>query len=380
MREVGCGGLKPKVGFGIMAGMNDILQGFRFVSDGAVTLADALCRYVKEGIAVGRLKGGDRFPTIAEIAKATGLTFAQARRVTERLAREGYVRSRPHAGTVVRSRGGNVLHGRVLFALPDVDVCRYYPAQLLDTMRRKLSQAGYAFSVATFPLRAGARLDELELELLRAPDLVIAGRATPEVQACLAASGVNHVFAYGDKPASDAIPWIRVAPEAALVRFARHCAIAGVTRVVQVRFEDNAPLDVQPALEKKGIDCSWMTLTRGEGDWCFDSIARSAYETFSTLPRESFPDLFLFWNLFAAQGAVTAFLNRGICLPEDVKVATISNVGLCPIYPKSFSRFEADPNVAAEAIAKFALAILVKGRHPRPPKVVPQYVVGETFP
>jgi hypothetical protein len=42
-------------------------------------------------------------------------------------------------------------------------------------------------------------------------------------------------------------------------------------------------------------------------------------------------------------GAVTAFLSRGIRLPEDVKVVPFSNAGLGPVYPKSFPRFEIDP-------------------------------------
>lgn len=36
-------------------------------------------------------------------------------------------------------------------------------------------------------------------------------------------------------------------------------------------------------------------------------------------------------------GAVTAFLSRGIRLPEDVKVVPLSNAGLGPVYPKSFT-------------------------------------------
>ena len=58
-------------------------------------MADALFGFIKEEIAFGRIKGGDKLPTIGEISEATGLTFAQARRVTESLAREGYVHSRP---------------------------------------------------------------------------------------------------------------------------------------------------------------------------------------------------------------------------------------------------------------------------------------------
>lgn len=121
--------------------MRDVLDKFQFVPDGATALADALCNFLKEEIAFGRLKGGEKIPTIAEIGKATGLTFAQARRVTECLAREGYVCSRPHAGTVVLSRGGNVLRGRVLFILPDEDVGRYHPSQVIDVVGRKMTAA-----------------------------------------------------------------------------------------------------------------------------------------------------------------------------------------------------------------------------------------------
>ena len=70
--------------------------------------------------------------------KATGLSFNKARSVVERLVREGYARSRPHSGTVVLSRGKNILRGRVLVTYPDIDVCRYYPTQLFDTISRRL--------------------------------------------------------------------------------------------------------------------------------------------------------------------------------------------------------------------------------------------------
>jgi len=360
--------------------MNDVLNDFKFVPDGVTSLVDALCSFIKEAIAFGRIKGGEKLPTIGEISAATGLTFSQARRITERLAKEGYVHSRPHVGTVVLSRGRNVLRGRVLFALPDVDICRYHPTQMMDLVRRKLMAAGYTFSVATFSLDGDDDLSILKSELLRATDLVIAARATPKVQKCLAESGVNHFFAYGDKPESNDRPWIRVYAMAALSRFAAHCEKAGVKHVVQVRFENNETLDAGPALAKKGIDCSWMTLSRADGSkGRFFGVVRCAYESFFAMPRKCFPDLLLFWNSFIAQGAITAFLARGIRLPEDVKVVTLSNTGVGPVYTRPFTRFEIDPVEAGEKVADFALAVLAKGRLPRPPKILPHYVFGETF-
>ena len=361
--------------------MNTILDNFKFEPDGITTLADALCNFIKEEISFGRIKSGERLPTISEISKATGLTFGKARHVMEYLAREGYVHSRPHTGTVVLSRGGNVMRGRVLMALPDVDKCRYHPVQAMDTVRRKLTAAGYAFSVATFSLDAKDKLASLKCELMRSTNLVIAARATPAVQKCLAESGVDHIFAYGDKPKSEDRPWIRFFPEAAISQFADHCAKAGVKRVVQVRFEDYETLDAGPALAKRGIDCAWMTVSRdSSGKERRDDVMHRAYETFDAMPRTCVPDVLLFWNYLLTQGAVTAFLARGIRLPEDVKVVTLSNAGVGPVYTKPFTRFEIDPIESGEKVADFALAILSKGRVPPPPKISPQYVFGETFP
>lgn len=361
--------------------VKNLFQNFRFAPDGNTSLADTLCSFIKEEIAFGRLKGGERIPTMREIAKATGLSFGKARGVVEQLAREGYVHSRTYAGTVVLARGGDVLRGRVLVAVPGIDVGRFYRAQLVETMRRKLSGAGYAFSVVTFPLHGSDGMAQFKLELLRATDLVIAMRATPEVQKCIEESGVPHVYAFGDKPQAAGISWIRFCPKNALAAFAGHCARARVKRVVQVRFEDDALGDAQPMLAKKGIECSWLTIPKENGNrWVFESSLRQAYETFAAMPRHRFPDLLLFWSTFLAQGALTAFLARGIRMPDDVKAVVLCTAGLGPVYPKSFTRFEIDPAAAGEKVADFALAVMAKGRIPRPPLIESNYVFGHTFP
>lgn len=360
--------------------VESFLANFRFVPDGDTTLADALCSFLKEQITFGHIKGGAKIPTMQELSKATGLSFNRTRGVVQRLVREGYVHSRPHSGTFVRSRGKNVLRGRVLVALPAEDVCRFYPAQLFDTVRRRLSAKGYATSIITFSLDPDDKLIELRSELLRATDLVIAMRATPNVQKCLAESGVNHILSYCDRPTSDR-PWIRFSDEEAISMFVDHCAKAGVRHVVQVRFEGNEMFDVGPALSARGIESSWMTILRTDaGPGRFDGIVRCAYEMFNGLPRENIPDLLLFWNAFAAQGALMALLYRGIRVPEDVRIVTVSHKGFGPAYIKPLTRFESDPAEAGEKIANFILAVLAKGRIPSPPVILPQYIFGATFP
>jgi DNA-binding LacI/PurR family transcriptional regulator len=359
---------------------NDLLKRFHYVPDGIMPLADALCAFIKDEIAYGRLKAGEAIPTIKELAEASGLTFRVARGVVEQLAREGYVRSRPRVGTVVLPRDVTALHGRVLFVLPDVDACSYHVTMIADALRHRLGTAGYAFSTVVFSQDARIGLAFLKHELARTPDIAIAIYGTQPVRKCLREAGVRSVFIYGDPPKSDEGRWIRFSADEAIANFARHCVRASVKRVVEVRFEGNDTPDARHALAAKGIKCSWMTVPRLDGLGRYEGIERSAYNTFMSLPRASFPDVFLFWDDFVAQGALTAFLERGLVIPNDIKVVTLANRGLGPVYSEPLTRFECDAGEAGEKVAAFALALLAKGRLPQPPVISPQYVFGATFP
>lgn len=356
------------------------LKNFRFTPDGATTPVDALCGFIKDEIAYGRLKPGDSIPTIKELSQTSGFTFRMARDVVERLAREGYVRSRPRVGTVVLSRKLVALHGRVLFALPDVDACSYHVTMIADALRQRLGAAGYAFSTVVFSSNARIGLTYMKHELVRVPDVVIAIYGTPPVRKCLREAGVKSVYIYGDEPDKADGYWIRFSAEEAIANFVRHCVRAGVKRVTQVRFEGNETPDARTALAAKAIKSDWMMVPRMDGLGRYEGIERSAYNMFMNLPRASFPDVFLFWDDFVAQGALTAFLGRGIAIPNDLKVVTLSNRGLGPVYSNSLTRFECDASEAGEKVASYALSLLAKGRVPPSPVVSPHYVFGRTFP
>ena len=358
----------------------DFLKNFRYTANGAMTRADALCGFIKDEIAYGRLKAGEPIPTIQELAEASGLTFRVARGVVEQLAREGYVRSRPRVGTVVLPRNAAALHGRVLFVLPDVDACSYHVTMIADALRRRLGAAGYAFSTVVFSHDGRIGLSFLKHELSRTPDVAIAIYSTPAVRKCLREAGVKTVFIYGDPPKADEGRWIRFSADEAVSNFVRHCVRAKVKRVVQVRFEGNETPDACAALAAKGIKSGWITVPRMDGLGRYEGIERSAYNMFMNLPRGGFPDVFLFWDDFVAQGALTAFLGRGLRIPGDVKVVSLSNRGLGPVYSEALTRFECDASETGEKISSYALSLLAKGRTPPPPVIAPHYIFGRTFP
>ena len=359
--------------------MAGFLDRFRGSADGSMTPAEALCAFVKDEISSGRLKAGEPIPTIQELAKATGLTFRVARGVVERLAREGYVRSRPRVGTVVLPREVTVLKGRVLFVLPDVDACSYHVTMIADALRRKLGAAGYAFTAVVFSQDERIGLSFLKHELARTPDVAIAIYSTQPVRKCLAEAGVESVFIYGEPPKKDEGRWIRFSAEEAIAGFVGHCVRAGVKSVTEVRFEGNETPDAQRPLAAEGIRCSWLTVPRMDDLGRYEGIERSACNTFINLPRSSFPDVFLFWDDFVAQGALLAFRERRLRIPKDVKIVSLSNRGLGPVYSESLTRFECDASEAGEKVSAYVLALLAKGRLPPVPVISPHYVFGATF-
>ncbi len=359
--------------------MKDLLDNFHFSPDGVVNHADAMCGFIKDAIAYGRIKAGETIPTIKELATASGLTFRRARGVVEQLAREGYVRSRPRVGTVVLPRCSNALHGRVLFVLPDVDACSYHVTMIVDALRKRLGAAGYALSTVIFSQDKQIGLSFLEHELVRTPDIAIVIYGTRAVRRCLRKAGVTSVSLYGEQPEDGDCRWIRFSAESAISDFVRHCARVGVKRVTQVRFDGNETPDAKSALAKKGIKAGWIVVPRMDELGRYEGIERSAYNFFLNLPRCDFPDVFLFWDDFVAQGALTAFLERGLRMPNDVKVVTLSNRGLGPVYSESLTRLECDAAEIGEKVSAYALSLLAKGRPMSPPAITPHYVFGRTF-
>ena len=223
-------------------------------------------------------------------------------------------------------------------------------------------------------------LSFLKRELAHAPDLVLVMYSMPHIRQYLREAGFRCIYVYGDEPTAEEGPWIRFSADAAIAVFAEHCVRTGVRRVVQVRFDGNETPDAKAALEAKGIKSGWMVVPRLDGLGRYEGIERSAYNTFMNVPRASFPDVFLFWDDFVAQGALTAFLGRGVRIPGDIKVVSLSNRGLGPVFADVLTRFECDASEAGEKVAAFALALLAKGRLPSPPAITPHYVFGRTFP
>ena len=87
----------------------------------------------------------------------------------------------------------------------------------------------------------------------------------------------------------------------------------------------------------------------------------------------------MFTDDFVAAGALIAMLMEGVRIPEDVKVISLANKGIGPVYPVSLTRVENDPMRHGEMLAE-AVARFLAGRKMRDGELAPEYIVGESFP
>ena len=112
-------------------------------------------------------------------------------------------------------------------------------------------------------------------------------------------------------------------------------------------------------------------------------MVRGAMEAFAqrfkARGRSWLPDLLYFSDDHLASGALTAMLASGIRIPRDVRVVTMANWGLGPVYPISLTRLEMNPFEHGEALAQMALDYLAKTKPIGVRHVPLRYISGDSF-
>ena len=83
------------------------------------------------------------------------------------------------------------------------------------------------------------------------------------------------------------------------------------------------------------------------------------------------------WRVMAVAGGLIALAATGIRVPEEMRVATLANRGLGPVWFKPLTRLEYDPVGNARLIGGYVLAIL-DGKDVPPPRLNMAFIPGET--
>jgi len=356
-------------------------------------LSNQLTDQLRQAILTGRYAPGDTLPTILEWAKILGVSIRVPEAAIARLVSEGLIVARRRHGCVVAERGNAPnWKGHVLVVVPDSDAC-YYSAVQLGCVRAKLSAEGYLVTSMTVLHGKGDKgrfrydLAPLEFALRQSVDLavLIFNYRRLSIARAVARSGVPFVeFADAD-PCGDkgCVGSVCLDKHSAMATFAERCRKGGVRRVMQVgAYASNYDADFFKRLPGIGFS-KWRTARDVERYGGNESMVRGAMEAFLRRLSEKgckwLPDLFYFTEDHVAAGALTAMLASGVRVPDDVRVVTMANWGLGPVFPVSLTRLEMNPFEHGEALAQMAFDYL-KYRKPQGRRSVPlKYIEGDSF-
>lgn len=153
-----------------------------------LTLGEQLFLALKEAIARGVYKPGERLPGLAELARTAGASEKVARRALARLAEIGWCESRRGTRSVVADRGRD-FRGHVLFYLAET-VFGFHAARLVAALRSQLLKANYRLTaISADDLKKDGSSRNLSESLQEHWDLVIEMGVRPGSRAAIERAG-----------------------------------------------------------------------------------------------------------------------------------------------------------------------------------------------
>ena len=387
---------------------------FAVARSSRATLVEQVVEGLRRCILSGFYKPGDILPTTRDLAMILGVSRIVTRTAVRELTKAGLINPKPSVGCVVLGRRGKLWRGNVLFVQRS-NGRTYYVNVFTASLRARLVKAGWLFTQVTMTPDAGGKVDtsELELHLTHPVTLAVVMFDNPRAESILSRSGVPFVSlgSGGASRRKGCLGRVRYDRAAAAAELAAAAAAAGVKTALQVGWENFD--DVGAAFRKAGIRSSswniavppcgkkpesvsfavrdaimkWLSshaksakCAKGSGMKKLGGLRElCARETADFASEHGFPDLIYFSDDHACSGALAALAAAGVRVPEDVRIATWSNLGNGPVFSKKLARLEIDPEGDAEKFAAALLAHLEGLTDAFALTLIPAFRKGETL-
>ena len=351
--------------------------------DDARTLVGQVSDGLRESVISGFYRPGDKVPSYISMAEALGVSQIVTKAALRRVAAEGLVVSRPGVGSIVCGGDARIWKGRVLMVVPDGDD-NYMQAILAGSLRDCLASGGWLFSQVCVRKSPDGRYDfsQLEAELSRQVSLVVAVYFRKPIFAWLARRKVPFaVFAEVTKPPAGSLGFTMLDYNGAVGDFAADCRRRGVTDAIEI-YWDRMMCDIAPGFAKAGMRVRKVQIAVKPSLGRIADVQSAGMDAFLRIvaaKRVSGKAVYFFADDYLASGALAALSYAGLKAPDDIRMATWSNRGLGPVYPRELSRMEIDPMQSGRTVADAVIAYLNTGVYPSGGVVSPTWMPGETL-
>ena len=353
---------------------------FKVDRNNKANLSDQLADGFRRAILTGYYRPGERLPSFPDIAMELGVSIRAPREAIKRLVDESLVRSRPRIGCEVLARGDRIWKGRVICAVVAALEGSYYFSMLIGALRRAMVARGYFFITVAVDVGADGRLAFSQLDALcgEKVDFVVTIHPSDELAGHIASYGVP-ALAFVDVQKAPGLETLRrPVGVCAIEHVAEVVFKAGVCKVLLVNYVGGR--EEKKLLEKFGIEVEAISVDASGPGYIEDIKRRSMAALLDRFaPGRSRPDLVFFTDDYVALGGLLALAMRGVRVPDDVGVITLSNKGAAPVWPLSLSRIEVDPVADGETLARHAIA-RIEGREAPDSSWSARFVKGETIP
>ena len=337
----------------------------------------------KAAIGAGRLKEGDVLPSRSSLSNELQVSECVVRRALAKLAADGILVGRPRIGYKVVRQKTYARPTSILFInsghFGSFAACAYEQA-----LRRTLSKSGYQ-SLSLY-LASGEKTDYeiLKRVLAERPDFAVVCVPPPHqriVTRLVAQANVQHdiLWSRTGKAGGGFNPVRDHDFGPAVADFVADCVRKGVRSVWQCDYGKATLMNAVPALHRAGISAERVSLVPVPSD-SLESLQQGAMRRMvRLLDAAPLPDLVFFTDDYLTMAAMSVLLERGIGIPNDVRVVTLANRGFGPVFTKSFARIEVDPYQCGVDDGNRLLAWMRTGK-PQSRASTAIYIPGDTFP
>ena len=348
-------------------------------------LTEQLAAALKADVIRGRLGPGDVLPGIVELARRAAVSEKVSRGALARLAAEGWTAPRRGVGSVVLERGRDCDRlGRVLIFTFDTGIS-YYTSSLVSAIRSRLIRSRYrVHSITAIERQKADGCRQLENVLRDRWDLVLENGYAPRTRQVIESSGWPFAILGVEQTrltsaAANFRGAIRFSGGRCLPDLVLACVRARIGRILQIRYEEHGAFDAANMLKAAGIAVESVVVPRQS---LLENVSRAGLQTVDALLRKgrrAWPDLIVFNDDYLAQGGLLALATHGVRMPDDIRVCSLVNRGLCPVCTPELTRIEMDPFAHGEAVARAALAFLRGGGFPQDLVLGSTWKPGRTF-
>ena len=359
---------------------------FKLTPDGNLTeqMADGITKAIERGV----WKAGDVLPTARAWQTALGVGAYVPRAAMKLLSKRGVLTVKKHVGGIVTGFNVHKWKGRIAFITTTTRVSFYENAHAFALQSIFEAADWEIIHIAVRERQEDDRelnLSSLKRHIAHGIDFAICFTGSRQIAAALDEARIRYVFEGGtgrDFPNAEAVINLEMNSQKAAALLARHWNGVKVRTTLIVDFEHVMPRTITSALFASGIRFRQIVVKRPNARNYLQDIQQAGLDAvakFFAVERnlKNPPDAIFFYDDYLAAGGLIALAATGLRVPEDIRVATLANKGLGPVWFKPLTRLEYDPVENARLIGNYVLKLLA-GKKAMPPTLLLKFIEGKT--